>query len=418
MRNFSAEKVVMPSHDDSRAGIQLELFDDLSDVEPVWRAFERGADFTVFQRFDWLSEWHVHVGRHRQCKPVIVAARDEHGKLLILFPLAIERERMLRRLTWLGSDLCDYNAPLLAANFNRVVPPERFRHLWRQIVDAVRAMPRHRFDMVDMDKMPEFVGAQPNPMFSLPVLPRTYSAHAALLGDNWENFCNAKTSGQTRKRDRRRLRRLTEAGEVCFVHARERDEITSTMDVLISQKRNYFARKGVEDLFARAGYGAFFHAVALNPNLRDVVHVSRVDVSAAPVASGLGLMHKDCYHLVMSSYQDGDVARFGPGRVHLMELFRHAIDRRAGKFDFTIGDEPYKREWCDIELKLVGYLEATTPMGGLIVAARAAIHRGDLFIREKPTLRRPLSKVRLAALALRRGLRRSTLSLPRRTGER
>jgi len=393
------------------AKVRLELFNDLDAVEPVWRAFEQNADCTVFQRFDWLSEWHAHVGRPRHCKPVIVLISDERGNLLILLPLAIEREGMLRRLTWLGSDLCDYNAPLLAASFNEVVPPERFRHLWRQIVDAVRAMPFHRFDLVDMDKMPALVGAQSNPMLSLAVLPRTYSAHAASLGDNWEEFCGAKTTGQTRKRDRRRLRRLTESGEVRFVHASGCDEITETMNVLITQKRHYLARKGVEDLFTRAGYREFFRAVVLNPHLSDVVHVSRVDVNATPVAAGLGLMHKNCYHLVMSSYRDGDVARFGPGRVHLMELFRHAIERRAAKFDFTIGDEPYKRDWCDIELKVVGYLEAATTMGGLVAAARSAILRGDFFIRQKPKLRRPLSKVRVAALALRRRLRRGVTAV-------
>ncbi|MCK9916180.1 GNAT family N-acetyltransferase [Microbacteriaceae bacterium K1510] len=412
VRSSSVGKRVVPSHGDSRADIHLELFNDMSAVEPVWRAFEQCADFTVFQRFDWLSEWHAHVGRHRQCRPVIVLARDEHGKLLTLLPLAIERERMLRRLTWFGSDLCDYNAPMLTTNFNHRVPPDRFKYLWRQIVAAVREAPQHRFDMIDMDKMPERVGAQVNPMFNLSVLPRTYGAHATSLGDNWEDFCNAKTTGQTRKRDRRRFRRLTESGEVRFIHARDHAEIADTMDVLINQKRNYFARKGVEDLFTRAGYGAFYRAVVVNPNLRDVVHVSRVDVSATPVAAGLGLMHKDCYHLVMSSYQDGDMARFGPGRVHLMELFRHAIERRAEKFDFTIGDEPYKRDWCDIELKLVAYLEAATAMGGLMVAARTAIHRGELFVREKPKLRRPLSKVRLAALALRRRLRRKAKRQP------
>lgn len=405
MRNSPATKLNMTTYGDSRTGIHLELFNDLNTVEQVWRAFEQCADFTVFQRFDWLAEWHFHIGRHRQCRPVIVLGRDGSGRVLIIMPLAIERAGMLRRLTWFGSDLCDYNAPLLTANFDRCVTPERFRHLWRQIVDAVRAVPRHDFDMIDMDKMPEVVGAQPNPMLNLPVLPRTYSAHAASLGDDWERFCTAKSSGATRKRDRRRLKRLTECGEVRFVHAYDRGEIENTMDILIKQKRSYFAHKGVEDLFVRVGYLAFFHAVVLNPNLRDVVHVSRVDVSAVPVAAGLGLQHKGCYHLVMSSYQGGDFARFGPGRVHLLELFRHAIDRRADKFDFTIGDEPYKRDWCDIELKLFGYLESTTTAGRLMVAVRTAIHRGELFVREKPALRRPLSKVRLAALTLRRRLR-------------
>ncbi len=44
-----------------------------------------------------------------------------------------------------------------------------------------------------------------------------------------------------------------------------------------------------------------------------------------------------------------------------------AIDRGFKHFDFTIGDESYKRDWCDTELRLYDYLAAATiarPAGG------------------------------------------------------
>ena len=50
--------------------------------------------------------------------------RDSGGSLLL--PLAIE-PGSVRRLTWFASDLCDYNAPLLAADFSRRVGTEQFR---------------------------------------------------------------------------------------------------------------------------------------------------------------------------------------------------------------------------------------------------------------------------------------------------
>jgi CelD/BcsL family acetyltransferase involved in cellulose biosynthesis len=313
---------------------------------------------------------------------------------------------MLRRLTWLGSDLCDYNAPLLATNFSQRVTAERFGHLWREVVVLIGAEPRLRFDMVDMDKMPETVGAQRNPMLNLRVLPRTYAAHVATLGDNWESFNSSKRSPATCKRERRQFKHLAEHGEVRFAEVREPDEIRDTTDILIAQKRSSYARMGVEDLFARAGYPEFYRAVVLNPHLRDVAHVSRLDVGATPAATGLGLRYKDCYYLVMSSYQDGDLARFGPGRAHLQQMLRYAIDRKIETFDFTIGDEPYKRDWCDVETKMFGYLEAATVKGRITAAIRTAMSRGDLSIRERPWLRRPLSKVRSAAMTLRRRLRR------------
>lgn len=412
MKHLAGGEVLKRTQGSPRSGIGLQLFTDMSAAEGAWRAFEPSADCTVFQTFDWLSEWQSHIGRYGNSRPVIVAGRDHDGQVLIILPLAIECGRFMRRLTWLGSDLCDYNAPLLSTNFSERVTPERFRDLWREIVALIRAEPELHFDMVDMDKMPEFVGQQHNPMLDLPVLPRTYGAHVATLGNDWENFSSSRRSVATCKRERRQFRHLAEHGEVRFVEAHDRGDIENTMNILIRQKRRSYARMEVEDLFARAGYRDFYRAVALNPNLRGVAHVSRLDVGAVPAATGLGLQYKDCYYLVMSSYQDGDLARFGPGRAHLQQMLRYAIGRKTEKFDFTIGDEPYKRDWCDVEMQMFGYLEAATAKGRLTAAIRTAACRGELFVREKPLLRRPLSRVRAVAMALRRRLRRPAASAP------
>jgi len=42
---------------------------------------------------------------------------------------------------------------------------------------------------------------------------------------------------------------------------------------------------------------------------------------------------------------------------------RYAIARGLTRFDFTIGDEPYKRDWCETEQPLFDYAAATTLRG-------------------------------------------------------
>ena len=43
------------------------------------------------------------------------------------------------------------------------------------------------------------------------------------------------------------------------------------------------------------------------------------------------------------------------------------IEHGCKLFDFTIGDEPYKREWCDIEIGLCDYV-ATASFRGWLAA--------------------------------------------------
>jgi CelD/BcsL family acetyltransferase involved in cellulose biosynthesis len=376
------------------AGISLRVYGDLSEVEREWKAFERRADCTVFQTFDWLAKWQRHIGKRNDTVPAIVLGGNAEGQLLFILQLAVETRGPARRLTWLGSELCDYNAPLLAEDFCRSVSADRFGKLWQEIVRLLRANPRFRFDFVDLQKMPETVGGQRNPFLSLQVLDHPSGAYVANLDGDWDHFYAAKRSSSTRKKERRQLKHLAEYGEVRFVDVQDRQEIERTLDTLIDQKSRSFARMGVEDIFSRPGYREFFLDVATDLNVSALTHVSRLDVGSTMAATNLGLRFRDCYYLVLSSYHDGEFSRFGPGRAHLHELLRHAIDSGFRQFDFTVGDEPYKRDWSDTELRLHDYLAAVTPRGWLMVAMTTAYRRTKRFIKQSPMLWRAFSKAR------------------------
>ena len=369
-------------------------------VESAWREFEKTADGTVFQRYDWLLEWNNHVGKKKNIVPVIVSGTGVDGRLLILLPFGIEKRGTLRHLVWLGSDLCDYNAPLLAPEFSARVPPERFRLLWREIIRTIRADPMLLFDLVDLNRMPERVGSQQNPFLTLPVLPATYGAHVATLGTSWDDFYSSKRSARDRKGDRRKAKHYLKYGDLRFVNVREEADAKRTMDILVKQKKKSYARMGVEDIFGRPGYHDFFMAVTANPQLRDVIHVSRLDVGTTPVAAALGLNSNGRYYLLLSGYDDGELAKFSPGRMHLHELMQFAIEQKCREFDFTIGDEPYKLEWSDVKVGLFEHSEAATMAGRLLVACMIATRHTHLFICRRPALRRPMSKIRSLAMAL------------------
>jgi CelD/BcsL family acetyltransferase involved in cellulose biosynthesis len=381
--------------------ISLCVYGELADIGPEWKAFERRADCTVFQTFDWVATWQKHVGTLTGTVPAIVFGRDRHGQLLFILPLAIERHRPFRRLAWLGSDLCDYNAPLLGENFSEQVSAERFARLWREVVGLLRADPRFRFDWIDLQKMPDTIGAQRNPFLDFNVAAHPSGAYVATLDGDWESYYTAKRSSQTRKKERKQLKHLAEHGEIRFVNTQDCADIERTLETLFTQKSRSFVRMGVDDLMARPGYQAFYRAIATDPGARDVMHVSRLDVGVTPAATSLGLKFRESYYLVLSSYDDGDLSRFGPGRAHLHELIRYSIESGLGRFDFTVGDEPYKRDWSDIELRLYDYLAAATIRGHLVAAGVTAFRRTKRFIKQTPILWRTFSKGRSFVASLR-----------------
>lgn len=322
--------------------VALAVYDDLAAVEDEWRHFEASADCTVFQCYDWLSAWHRHIGSRQNVAPAIVIGRRADGEPLFLFPLAV-RPGAVRRLTFLGHDLSDYNAPLLARDFSDRVSPARFGELWTEIRGMLQRRPQHRHDLIELTKLPEMVGAQANPFAQLAVQLNPSGAHLTELCGTWQQYYEVKRSSSTRRRDRTKRKRLGEFGEIRFVRPQARDEIARTLETLIGQKSRAFARMGVANIFAPAGRREFFLDLATNPRLRDLVHVSRLDVGPLWAAINLGLTFNGTYYHILASYDDGEVSRFGPGAAHLRDLLAYAIERGCRYFDFTIGDESYKR---------------------------------------------------------------------------
>lgn len=383
-----------------KQAISLSVHTDLSAVEPDWRKFQETADCTPFQTFDWLDAWQRCIGTLNRVTPAIVVGRQGDAILFIL-PLAVQPGRLARALNFLGQDLCDYNTPLLAPEFSGIVG-SNFAALWREIRALLQATPALRHDLISLAKMPEKVGAQANPLLCLHVRLNASGAYETALGTSWEQFYTGKRSSATRRRDRTKLKRLGEMGEVRFVDPQDSAEIASTLELLIVQKSKSFARMGVANMFARPGHAAFYRELATSPRLRSLVHLSRLDVGPTWAALNLGLTFRDCYFHILASYDDGEVSRFGPGAAHLRELLRLATERGMKRFDFTIGDEAYKRDWCESEQRLYDYSAAVRLRGWPTAMLSLGWRRMKRAIKQTAPLWNAAQRVRSMIASLRK----------------
>ena len=242
--------------------------------------------------------------------------------------------------------------------------------------------------------MPETVGAQPNPFLALPVSLNPSGAYLTHLIDDWDAFYVAKRSSATRRRDRTKRKRLGDIGPVAFATPSEASGTDALLTTLFAQKARSFARMGVANFLALPGREALFRDFATDPATRALAHVSRLDVGPTLAAANYGLIFRGRYYHVLASYDDGPVSRFGPGAAHLHELMRYAIEQGCREFDFTIGDEPYKRDWCDAELRLYDHRSAVTLRGWLAALPSIGFAYVKRVIKQTPFLWRVFVKVR------------------------
>lgn len=373
--------------------VALSLHKDFESIESEWRAFEETADCTVFQTFDWLSTWMRTVGVHQRAKPAVVIGR-QGDTVLFLMPFALETNGGLRKITWLGSHLSNYNGPMLAPDLPKHLYPAQFAEVWGEIKALLREWLSP--DLIDLEKMLNTIGGQANPFCELGVIPHVNDAYLmAFSGTDWEAFYSGKRSSSTRKTDRKRRKRLAEHGETKFITASNQDDVVRTVDALIDEKRKSYAKLGVANMFEWPGYRDFFLGLASGAQSARLAHLSRLDVGGVTAAANFGLMFRGRYYYILAGYDDGDLSRFGPGSIQLMDVMGHAISHGCTLFDFTVGDEPYKREWCDTEVKLCDYVTPVSLRGCAAALSTVAFRHFKRSVKRNATTWPMIRKARM-----------------------
>lgn len=375
--------------------VLLSVHNDFASLRATWTALEKTGDCTVFQSFAWLSTWFAHVGKAQGVEPCIVTGWDAavDGALFIL-PLGLQRGPLGTKLVWLGGGLCDYQGPVLSKAFPRSVRHGQFKALWKQIRET---LPAH--DVVELTRMPKKIGGQVNPFMQLGGMrAHASSAHMTRLKGTWDAYYDEKRSSGSKKRDRQKRRKLEEFGATTLVTPTDKAEIVRTVDTLIAQKTASFARMGVANIFDKPGMRDFYMALATDEAAGGMIHVCHLDVGGKIAAANWGVSFAGRYHYVLTSYAEHEeFAKRGPGMIQLMDLMKHATETGHTEFDFTIGDEGYKADWCEVEIKLYDHLEAATVRGLMTLLPVVAFLKVKRFIKQTPVLWEAFTRLRAAA---------------------
>jgi CelD/BcsL family acetyltransferase involved in cellulose biosynthesis len=343
--------------------LEIEVFDSFDAAATAWSEFQKSGTLYVFQTREWLENWYQHVGGRSPVQPCLVSVFNDETPVAF-FPFQVRAAGALRVLNWLGDELIDYGAPILGPG-STVDFPE----VWAEVVRHLPAV-----DLIHLTRIPETVGAVANPMCRLNCRRYHNSAHFVELAGDWEDFYQRHAGAKTRSTDRRKHRRLSEMGTLEFkvTDGSAESVFADISGQMIGQKieryrdmraPNIMAGEGVRDLFSRP-------TAALRQS--GLLHVSALELGGDVVTTHWGMKHGDRFYYFLPSYADGPWMKYSPGRLLLFELFKWSFENGVKVFDFTIGDESYKKDWCDREVRLFHYIEARTGKGRIVRSLRLA----------------------------------------------
>jgi CelD/BcsL family acetyltransferase involved in cellulose biosynthesis len=217
--------------------------------------------------------------------------------------------------------------------------------IWSAIADRIGQLSK-----VDAVVLPHVRDCDPLAPFlrRAPHVVETNSFAAPLLQRSvfgcWETYWN-QIPPTLRSNLNRRMRRLSELGEFRFEELTDNRRMRAAWAWILSHKRDWLARKGLDHAFIPTnGYSRFIEATLdiSGPTGRRAVFA--LTLNGEFVAATLVNVDRRRVEGVVRAY-DPAFAKFGPGQLLTKELvqwaFAHGLD-----VDFRIGNEDYKREWA------------------------------------------------------------------------
>jgi CelD/BcsL family acetyltransferase involved in cellulose biosynthesis len=343
---------------------------------------------TAFQHPVWLDAFYRTMLAPHGAEKLIVTGRDgADGALRFLLPLLRRRRSGVTVVEAATLGVGDYAHPLAA-------PQLRGRDFVSLVGAALPAYDILNIRPIRDETVRLWRAFLPGRSSLL-----DYSAHATRLVAPFTAWRGKALDGSFARYLDRKKRRFLKSGKVELVHVD--GDFREGIDLVASVRAGRFEDDVLQNDYARE----FYADVAAKG--RDVARIYRLRLDGADVAQAFGLvLDGRFYYLLIGA----DYERFGkhsPGLVLYDLLIEKWIEEGGTVFDFTIGDEAFKRDFGTTPTPMHALVETATLKGKLALSAYDAICR----LRKWKSEAKPATAARSARDALRLGLVKAALSV-------
>ena len=275
-------------------------------------------------------------------------------------------------------------------NFAAMDPAARNR-IDRAAIDALLAAiarARPDIDVVALERLLPDLDGVANPFACLPHLPSPNISLACDLEGGFDKLLDRASSKRKRKKHRSQIRKFEAAGSYRRFTARTPQETQRLLDAFFEMKASRFRKMGIADVFGEAEVRRFFQALFAGA-LRE--KSPRFILQALEVAGKIRAVTGSsvCGKRLICEFgaiAEDDLAHISPGEFLFFKNIEEACAQGFEIYDFSVGDEPYKRLWCDIEAWHLDVLAPLTGKGRLLAIGLRGQSRLKASIKQSPAV--------------------------------
>lgn len=340
--------------------------------------FCASALFAPAQSAFWVSNWAA-----KTKADMAVATLSIEGRPALSLALEVVRNGPFRVARFNGGRHANGNFPATDPRLLPAVNGPAIRSLLSSIATA-----RPDIDLVSLERLLPDLDGTANPLAALPNFASPNLALAVDLDGGFEALLSRASGKRKRKKHRSQTRKFEAVGSFRRIEGRSRKEVDRLLDAFFDMKQARFAKMGIANVFGDEGVRAFFRALFADalaeqePSflLHGLEVAGKLRAVTGSSRSGKRLICE------FGAIAEDDLAFTSPGDFLFFDNIQEACEQGFDLYDFSVGDEPYKRLWCDIEVRHFEVLMPLTLKGRVLATGLRQGARAKAFIKNNPTV--------------------------------
>jgi len=313
------------------------------------------AGVSPFQHPVWLTHAYQVLAPHRDAQPVWISIFDA-GELVGAVPLILRSKSGLKLLESTDFGVSDYAAPVLSD-----ACLSTFQADASASAAFLSALPGHDVFRVrpvrqgDAGRWTALLGVEPKPL--------GFGAHAVDLTPSFEDWRAANLERSFASQARRKGKRWRRQADVRWHRLADRAATHAAILQLATLRAGRFEGDPIqEDAVAQ-----FYANVAMDglagTDEDGFAETWEVTSDGQTVGVLFGLTHAGRFHYLLIGVDYDGFGRHSPGLQMYEGIIEDWMARGGTSFDFTIGDEPFKKDYGCVETPMVGYVRAGSLKG-------------------------------------------------------
>tara|TARA_B100001059_G_C17839663_1_gene591218 strand:+ start:14929 stop:16026 length:1098 start_codon:yes stop_codon:yes gene_type:complete len=314
------------------------------ELKEEWLELEYRSNISMFQNYHWNLYWYNNNKENKKNRLRIISIKDESSQTVAIFPCVVNYTNGFSILRFCGYNISDYGMPLID---KKIKTNQIFKKIFNTFIKY-----NEDCDLLYLDNLPN--NYNNNNIFFPKIIKTKKKFNSYRM--NTSKLENKISVIPRKNRDtKRKINKLNLIGKLDYCHENNQKKFKKLIDKLIIFKNERIKEQGQRDIFKNPDIYKFYKEIE-NAELGSIkIILSVLYLDNKEIAITFGALFRDTYYYIMPTFSSR-YQKYSSGKILLQNQIEKLLDKNIIFFDFTIGDESYKKLYSNEVMEIYEFM--------------------------------------------------------------